>query len=296
MDFYISWSRSDPVFPEYFPDCNMLVSPCNLTANFSFKKFHCQPRRVIVDSSAFFYLSSGKALPPQRRVFEQQLRIIDGCSCPVLLCPLDNPIPPVMSGSPQAYSLMEKTLANAYEFMELYVKHGLDRDSRLEPMGIIQGFDRLSIQFWTGELQRLGFAKFGLGSLAPLFNPVEISSRVQAAVDMVGEYKLHVFGISRLDTFKYFRQTKIMSLDSTRPTKAAIFNGIFYSNPFRTYGISDARNSDAYPQVLAEPLPCDCPICQENPTLIMKTGLKKYINARAIHNYYHLVIKHLNNK
>lgn len=293
MNFFISWTRSDPIFCEFFDDCNMLISPINATNNFNLGKWNTQPNQVIIDSSAFYFLSNSTDLPTQEVIFEKQMRIIKGAKCPVTICPLDHPINPKKSNTLSTFLAIEKTLGNTYEFLNLCLRYETDKRN-IDKMGVIQGNDRNSIHFCAKELKKMGFEKFGLGSLAALFNHAEITDRIEYASEIVGGDNLHVFGISRLDIVPKLNNLRIQSIDSTRPTKAAIFNAIFYSNPFTTYGIYSAKNSSSYNKLLKEPLPCNCPSCKINPYLIMKTGLKKYINARAIHNYYHL-LKHLKN-
>lgn len=267
----------------------MLISPANTQASFQLKLWSNQPQQVIIDSSSFYYLSNTNNLPPQKHVFKQQLRIIDKTQCPVTLCHLDNPINPKRSDITSTFLAIEKTLGNAYEFLELFHKCNLVNNPQIRPMGVIQGSDIVSIKFCANELKRLGFKKFGLGSLAPLYNPAVILKRIKAATEVIGGENLHIFGISRLDIIKELKHHKIISLDSTRPMKAAIYNAIFYSNPFRTYGVYLAKNAAKYSKILKEPLNCSCPSCQHDPYLMLKTGTKKSINARAIHNYYHLL-------
>jgi len=288
MDFYISWSRSDPIFSNYFVNCKVLISPSNTLRSFNLGKWTNQPDKVIIDSSAFYYMF-GRSAPPPKEIFKEQVRIIKGHKCLVTLCPFDYPISPGSGNTLNTFSAIEKTLGNAYEFLELYEKEELYNNPQIDSMGVIQGTDKSSIQFCVNELQRMGFKKFGLGSLAALYSPEEILRRVSFAADVAGVDRLHVFGISRLDVISQLKQLNIESIDSTRPTKAAIYNAIFYSNPFRTYGIKGSRNADKYSRILSIPLPCQCPTCKENPEMLLVTEGKKAINARAVHNYYHLV-------
>lgn len=292
MDFFITWTRTDAIFPDYFKDCNILVSPHTVALDYHIGKWQKQPEKLMVDSSAFFYIFNNVALPPQKEIFKHQLRIIKGANCKIMLTHLDRPINHKSFNSINVYNAIEKTLGNAYEFLELINRHHLYDNYDFQPIGVIQGNDKLSLQYCANELKKIGFKKFGLGSLAVLFNPNEIMKRIKWACDIVGGENLHVFGISRLDIIEELIRVNIMSLDSTRPIKAAIYNGIFYSNPFRTFGITMAQNASSYGKTISETLPCDCPVCSINPDAILVTGNKKSINDRAVHNYYHL-IKHL---
>ncbi|MBS4022299.1 MAG: hypothetical protein KGZ79_07740 [Dethiobacter sp.] len=292
MIFFISWSHSDPVYSDYYEACNMLISPAGVSSGFKLGAWDKQPDRVMLDSGAYYYLTSTGPPVTQSSVFRKQLRMFRGVRSKTIFCHLDHPISPRDSSQVSAFLAVERTLGNACEFMELYRRHNLHKNPLLQPLAVIQGVDADSIRFCAGELEKMGFELFGLGSLAPLYNPAEIMERIKVAAQVVGGENLHIFGISRLDVISQLKKYRIRSLDSTRPIKAAIHNAVFYSNPFRTYGIDGSRNADRYPATLKEPLPCPCPTCREKTSLLLETGSKKSTNARALHNYYHLV-RHL---
>ena len=293
MEFYISWSHSDPIYSNYFSNSNFLISPANVNANFNMTDWKKNPEHVLIDSSAYYYLSHNKKLPTQKEIFKKQINLINTIKCPVSICHLDNPINNDNQSQAKIYSRIERTLSNAYEFTYLFSKYNLNQNNKINKLGVIQGTNKLSIEFCANELKKMGFEKFGLGSLAQLYNPNEIISRIKIASEIVGGENLHIFGISRIDIIEKLNNLNVKSLDSTRPIMAAIYKGVFYSDPFKTYGIKAANNSSRYAQVLDEPLNCNCPVCQSNPNLILKLGSYRYKHARAIHNYYHL-IKHLN--
>jgi tRNA-guanine family transglycosylase len=117
-------------------------------------------------------------------------------------------------------------------------------------------------------------------------------SRVRAVMDIVG-CTLHVFGIGSVYTLKALKEMGVQSADSARPAKAAAYNQVFYSLPFRRFAIATSNDKVGLRMPnyrrLVEPLPCDCPAChgRANPD-ILKFGKKEHIGLRAIHNYYHL--------
>lgn len=287
MKFYISWSHSDPIYSDYFENCNMLVSPTGVNGFFNFGKWVNQPKNIIIDSGAYSYLNSGGKPATQKDVFCKQLRIAEGLKTKALICHLDHPINPKNNDQTSAFHAVERTLGNAYEFMNLYKTSKIYQSHRIEPMATIQGADYESITFCANELKRIGYNNFGLGSLAPLYNPLEIFKRINYASDIVGAENLHVFGISRIDLAKELFLLKIRSIDSTRPMKAAVHNTVFYSSPFRSYSISGAHKGRY--KKLYKTLDCRCPVCKTNTEQILKVGSNKYTKARAIHNYYHLV-------
>jgi tRNA-guanine family transglycosylase len=159
-------------------------------------------------------------------------------------------------------------------------------------MAVVQGYDASSMAYCAHRLQAVGFAHHGLGSLAPLKHHEEILERVQAVMDVLGQ-DLHIFGVSGIETVAVLRDWGIRSVDSSRPAKAAMYNQIFYSRPFRRFSIAEsedhvglAMSSD---RRLSEPLPCDCPACggEANPD-VLRLGKRDYIALRTLHNYWHL--------
>lgn len=260
-------------------------------SSFKISNWPKQPHKLIVDSSAYLYLKKDTP-PPPKKIFFDQMRILEGVKCKTFICPLDMPINPKKQTISLTFEIIEKTLGNTYEFLELFSRENIDSHPFIEPMGVIQGMDQYSIEYCARELKRMGIKNFGLGSLAPLFNYSLIISRVQTTLEIIKGENLHLFGISRLDVLRTAKKLGVKSYDSSRPTKTAIYNGIFYSKPFKTYGIKGSKNQGVYSRLIEEPLPCACPICQIDPWQILITGSKKGTNARVIHNYYHLK-KHL---
>lgn len=164
-------------------------------------------------------------------------------------------------------SYIHLTIANAYEFKQLIEQHRLEKD--LSFMAVIQGYDTASLRFYARELKAIGFALYGIGSQAGLLDHKEILARVRAAMSVVGN-TLHVFGVSAIPTTLALKKLGIRSMDSSRPAKAAAYNEVLYSRPFRRFGILDnGEPTGIIPKerCLAKPLPCDCPICQEMSTL-----------------------------
>ena len=77
----------------------------------------------------------------------------------------------------------------------------------------------------------------------------------------------------------------IRSFDSSRPMKAAIYNCVFYSNPFRRFKLKGSSANRNY-QFLQNRFPV--PVLSKDQTLIIKVGTKRTTNYRAVHNFYHL--------
>lgn len=287
MEFFVSWTDSDPEYALYDANCSLLVSPPLFPRTFRLNRLRRLPKRVFLDSGAYTLRKRYGNRMTQRDVFRWQLEILEDLDLyrtQVLLSHFDQPIEPGLSPA-DAYRCMDRTLAHAWDFLTLATKEGIT--DVVELVGVIQGYDADSIRWCCRELRRLGFHRFGLGSLALLYQPQEIAARVQAAVEEVGP-GLHVFGVSSVPVLKTLRTLGVSSFDSARPIKAAMFYVLFYSNPFRRYAVAGRRETDMGRQQLKEPLPCDCPVCREDPHLLLRVGAKCFTNLRAIHNYWHL--------
>jgi len=284
VDLFVCWSDSDPFYQDYFPDCRLQISLSHVTRAWNISRFENQPAKLMIDSGAFSLINDPTKKLSPKQVFDQQLIFAKGSQVETILCHLDYPIPPGTRNSLEVYKRIETTIANAYEFMELF------RSANLPPnfksMGVIQGNSYDTISFCARELKRIGFDQLGLGSLAAVFHQQLIIERVQFAVDVVGP-DIHVFGISGIQTVAALMAMGVRSFDSSRPMKASMYNCVLYSQPFRRYGLRGSKIQKDLP-TLTTPLECDCPICQEDPTLIMGVGSKKANNLRAVHNFYHL--------
>lgn len=285
-EFYMSWARSDPLYQNYFPDCQLLISPQSVRHSWGAASFKRQPAKLIIDSGAYWYIKNNRNPPPPKEIFYRQVKMAEGSNCPTTICHFDMPLSPKETQIDNNYRRIESTIGNAYEFMELFTR--VNFPSNVESLGVIQGYDTTSVKFCAQELCRMGFSRFGLGSLASLYRPEEIISRVKAAMEVVGT-NLHIFGISNIKLMLRLARLGINSFDSSRPMKAAIYNTVFYSSPFRIFIVERAKNKIKHAPVLQDLLPCSCPVCKDNPSALMVTGRKKYHNIRAIHNYYHLL-------
>jgi 7-cyano-7-deazaguanine tRNA-ribosyltransferase len=283
MDFYISWSHSDAIFCDYFNECCMLISavPDN---KYGIKKFKRKPKKLIIDSGALFY-SKKPGQYKLRDVLEIQKNIIDSASpdIPIQLVHLDEPLLNKKTLS-EKFSSVEKTLFNAFEYLSLMNETNLPKNVTL--MGVIQGFDMPSTIYCIHELKKMGYENFGLGSMLAR-SPLEQVHYMKSVVEIVGSENLHIFGVTGIQQIKEMAKMNICSFDSSRPTMVAAFQQIFYSNPFRTYIISQSKVKRKG-KMISTPLPCLCPICLTEPENIMNTTHRHFMKLRSIHNYYHL--------
>ncbi|WP_438447078.1 tRNA-guanine transglycosylase [Gorillibacterium sp. sgz5001074] len=284
MQFYVGWSHSDALFSDYYSDCPTLVSAVSDNQG-TLKRFKNKPNKLIIDCGSVFYVKQQKR-PTLKHVFEIQRSLIDECpnTSSIRLVHFDEPMFNKTSLSDQYYA-MERTLYNAYEYLKVVSEEKLPVN--VSTMGVIQGFDRASVHYSANELKKMGYRFFGIGSLLAKNQKQQIEF-IKYAIEAVGAENLHVFGVTGITQMAEMVRMRVASFDSTRPTMAAAYYQVFYSNPFRTYVISASR---AKPQSdrLGEPLYCECPVCKENPQDMFIPSPRPYMRLRSIHNYYHLV-------
>jgi tRNA-guanine family transglycosylase len=290
MRFYISWYPGDPWYPVYDEDCAMLISVTSVSQVWSLDDFLKLPRYLMLDSGGYRYAIAPDERPTPREVFERQLRIIEDREVETVLCGLDYPILNSNAPSNEKDRCIHQTIAYAYEFRKLMDRYRAY--DHIEGIPVIQGYDVSSMAYCAHRLREIGFSYLGLGSLAPLKHHPGIMARVETVMDIVGP-DLHIFGVGVIRTLRTLSDLGIRSVDSARPAKAAMYNQVFYSKPFRRFAISKSRDKvgTAMPdhRRLAEPLPCDCPACggKANPD-ILKLGRREYVWLRTLHNYWHL--------
>jgi tRNA-guanine family transglycosylase len=284
MEFYISWSHSDAKYCDYYKECPMLISviPDNKRP---LRKLNTLPNKLIIDSGGIFYRNQNKKTTVEQ-IFNLQVDALQDANSSIetiKLVQLDIPMLDKKSLSDK-YQTMEKNLYFAWEYMNLFTKSRLP--GKIQPMAVIQGFDGPSVQHCVIELKKMGYKYFGIGSLLSK-NSSEQLSIIQTVVRLVESQYLHIFGVTGINQIYEMSSMNISSFDSTRPTKAAAYYSVFYSNPFRTYILGTSRIAKSGPR-LFEPLPCSCPVCSINPYDIFIPSPRHYMKLRSIHNYYHL--------
>ena len=290
MDYYISWTHSDPIYQQHLPGSRVLVSPPSVNLSWTVNRWPIAPHSLLVDSGAFQHYRTGRKIMPEQ-VLRRQVALVDNTPVPVGLCHLDVP----MMGAHNLDELnlrMHQSLLNARWLIEQAIHYPLPEHARL--IGVIQGYSRESIYNSALALAEMGYTNFALGSLARMVasSRNELVSRVEAALEAVGP-RIHVLGVSSVAVLPELARLGIESTDSGAPIHEAWRGGIFYSRPFRRFKLASPRMREwsrtySFAEILDAPLPCDCPVCREDSTRLMHPQGKIYINLRALHNTYHL--------
>jgi 7-cyano-7-deazaguanine tRNA-ribosyltransferase len=300
MDFYVSWSHRDPLYQLYDRQCSMLISIMNVTNVWKLSRFSLLPHQVMLDSGSYGYVANQLPLPTPREVFQRQLAIIADTDVPTIICAVDKPMLGRTLSLTERNQAIDKTIANAWELKVLMAEYdkndesGKRRRYLIEPLAVIQGYDTATLKYCAKHLLALGYTHFGIGSMAHLYDTEEIVKRVKVVQSLVGT-SVHVFGVTAIETLKQLNEIGVTSVDSARPIKAAIYNEILYSEPYRRFGIAGSQykakdRKFGIDKMLSELfISCPCPVCNNSVNNdLLYLGVRKYLLLRAIHNYYHV--------
>lgn len=291
MNFYVSWYPGDPYYPLYDLDCALLISVSSVSKSWTINNFPKLPQHLMIDSGGFRFATTSNHIYMPKKNLERQLAIIADSGIPSIINALDYPILDSNISSNEKDHKIHQTIAYAYELKNLITKKNLSEN--ITPMAIIQGDTIDSICHCAYELKSIGFSLYGLGSLALIRDFQRIMDRVKSVIPIIGADSLHVFGVNAINTVLALKKIGIHSVDSARAAKAAAYNEVFYSKPFRRFGIFDSTTPNIKGRIpinkrLAYPLPCDCPVCKNDPIKILGVGKRENIRSRALHNYFHL--------
>lgn len=153
----------------------------------------------------------------------------------------------LMPAPPEFKRRAELTLTLAEEFLRK-VKAG---KHRFQPIGVAQGWSPRSYQEAVEGLLEIGFDYIALGGMVPLKTP-EITEVLAAVRDVTqARVRLHLLGITRLESYDAFVRSGVVSLDSTSPLRQGVKEGIYHADrgPYLTIRIPQ---TDVNPRVLRQ--------------------------------------------
>ena len=142
---------------------------------------------------------------------------------------LDQGLPGIDAVPPEWRKRQEITLQLATEFRAVHAS----RKSKFTPVAVAQGWSPASYAHAVTELQKMGYDYIALGGLVPL-KTRDIVAAVRA-VDVVrnSSTRLHLLGVTRLDSLKIFHGHGVASFDSTSPLQRAFKDAKvnYYADP-----------------------------------------------------------------
>ena len=289
MKFFVSWTKREPLFQEYDPSCNLLVSPTNVPLDWSISKWTCLPNELFIDSGA--YSIRNNQIPSSKNVLERQLTITKHWplnkklyfSHPDLLIPLN-------CNFKDQNKIIKSSLERAKVYFELLSKSACNAI----PIGVIQGFDEESIVNSYYELKGIGFKYFALGSIGIRLS--RHKALCLEAIDIIKNYNIkpiHLFGIT-LPIMGNDFASEIDSFDTSTPAKLAFYGTVLYGAPLERYVIKPTAKqkqhdrSFSFRKSIMKPLHCECPICRIEPKNLLSTYDKNAKKNRIIHNFFQI--------
>lgn len=135
---------------------------------------------------------------------------------------------------------LDITLRNAEEFL---VKHR-ERRHTFYPMGAAQGWSPESYADCVDQLQNIGYDYIAIGGMVPLRTNDILASLRQIDGIRRPETKLHLLGITRLESVREFEKYGVVSIDSTSPLVKA-----FKDDRDNYYGFDGTYTAVRIPQV-----------------------------------------------
>jgi hypothetical protein len=126
----------------------------------------------------------------------------------------------------------EITLSLAKEFL----KERASLDARFEPVGVAQGWSPRSYAKSVSALQRMGYRYIALGGMVPMKTSDIHEVLEQVATVRETGTKLHLLGVTRVESMKKFASFGVASFDTTSPFRRAFKDATEnYFTPARNY-------------------------------------------------------------
>lgn len=138
----------------------------------------------------------------------------------------------------------ELTLELARKFLRLH------RSQRMpfELLGVAQGWSPRSYAKAVRSLQTMGYRYIALGGMVPLKTPEIVNSLRAVANVRRTDTRLHLLGVTRIDSLRSFADFGVTSFDSTSPLRQA-----FKDATDNYYGLSEEYTAIRIPQIEGNP-------------------------------------------
>lgn len=288
MEFFVSWTKKDPVFQSFDPNANVLVSPHYVPQSWSVSDWTVLPSTLLLDSGAY---SINEGSMTYQNVLDRQISMSKGWNDhkKLYFCHPDLLIPRGC-GFYRMNCIIRESLDRAKRYIDLIKKKRI----KCIPLGVIHGFDDETLISSYQELKSVGYKHFALGSMAR-----RISHSKELCLDilrLLSDYfvsPLHLFGVlwpSYANTGSY----NLTSFDSASPSKMGFYGTVLYGPDLNKYVIAPNSKQKMrdhlwkFRKSIETPLPCNCPVCSDDPMRLIQTNLSKAKSDRTIHNYFQI--------
>jgi hypothetical protein len=146
---------------------------------------------------------------------------------------------------PQAHR-DRQTLTLEYAADFFHKTHG--QRTRFEPLGVAQGWSPKSYAAAVVALQKMGYSYIAMGGMVPMKTPDILASLAAVKIILHPRTRLHLLGVTRCENLSVFRDSGVVSFDST----AALLQA-FKSDTDNYYTDSDPFVALRVPQVEGNP-------------------------------------------
>ncbi|WP_433971363.1 tRNA-guanine transglycosylase DpdA [Tunturiibacter lichenicola] len=141
----------------------------------------------------------------------------------------------------------ELTLSLAKQFLDQHRK----TKSRFTPIGVAQGWSPSSYADAVEQLQAMGYDYIALGGMIGLKTPDILSCLKMVHPILQSGVRMHILGITRIESVQLFADFGVSSIDSTSPLRQAFkdMKDNYYA-PDRTYTALRVPQVEANPQLV----------------------------------------------
>jgi hypothetical protein len=119
----------------------------------------------------------------------------------------------------EAHRRLDITMTNARAFLAESKPLGA-----FEPLGAAQGWSPSSYRKSVRDLVRMGYEYIAIGGLVPLKTPDIRSILEEVRLELKGNTRLHLLGVTRLSEFSCFASSGVVSFDSSSPVIQAFMD------------------------------------------------------------------------
>lgn len=141
------------------------------------------------------------------------------------------------------------TIRLARDFFDLRRERG----TRFEPMGVAQGWSPTSYRQSADALLEIGYRYIALGGLVPLKTPEILAILREVRPVLRHGARIHLLGVTRLDSIALFSEYGVASFDSTSPLRQAFKDSKDnYYTMTRTYMAVRVPQVDGNPRLQRE--------------------------------------------
>jgi len=279
MKYYIAWkptSGEDVKYWQWFEPDGVLVSVAKLQQSGRFREVIAKGIHEYLGFKGEVFLDGGAYGYPGYSPPYTQTEILDLQTWlrADLVSHLDRPYVNLTHiPESQKWALLQTTIENARTAFK-WQKHA---PQEFTIVYTVQGWNIESTRLCAKKLAELGADHYAIGSLIGVSADEAVKRIIEVRQILGRQVKLHIFGVSRRSLLERVKHL-VDSFDSAVPAKAAVFKEIV-SPYLRRIHVDEASARS-----------CDCPVCRENPALILIRGLptqmEKFNFYRAIHNAY----------